>query len=185
VPRARGTLFLNSVDFVRETFGPSAHARVMMELPAERCGPFLGSLREASWKPVVDLVAYMETAHRLLAPDDADFHRKMGRFAGRRDRETRAFGVMLSDPTTSAKMAPKLWRAYFDKGRLEISDRGPAGATVRIHNFPTQRVICQRIAGSLEGQQGNFAAVAEEKACVLDGDRHCEFRVTWSSAAKT
>ena len=170
MPRARGTLFLNSIDFVRETFGPSAHARVVAALPPERCGPFLGPLREASWKPVVDLVAYMETAQRLLAPDDGDFHRKMGRFAGRRDRETRAFGVMLADPRTSAKMAPTLWRAYFDKGRLEIADRGPVGATVRIHGFPTHRVLCQRIAGSLEGQQADFAAIAEEKACVLDGE---------------
>jgi hypothetical protein len=182
MPRARGTLFLNSIDFVRETFGPTAHARVVSALPAERRGPFLGSLREASWKPVADLIAYMETAHRLLAPDDGDCYRKMGRFAGRRDRETRAFGVMLADPKISAKMGPTLWRAFFDKGRIQIADRGPVGATVKILGFPTHRVLCQRIAGSLEGQQGQFAAIAEEKACVLDGAPHCEFRVTWRAA---
>jgi hypothetical protein len=107
----------------------------------------------------------------------------MGRFAGRRDRDMR-FGVMLADPKISAKMGPTLWRAYFDKGRVEIVDRGALGATVRIHAFPTHRVLCQRIAGSLEGQQGDFAATAEEKACVLHGDPHCEFRVTWRSAPR-
>lgn len=60
--------------FVRECFGTGAHERVLQALPERHWGTFHGPVREASWEPVADVVAYMEAAHRLLAPDDDDFY---------------------------------------------------------------------------------------------------------------
>jgi len=118
-------------------------------------------------------VAYMETARRILAPGDRLFYRNMGRFAGRQDREHRAFKVMLDDPEKAARLPATLWRTFFDVGRLEVVERGPEGVLLRVHDFPAERSLCERIVGSIEGQQDGLSARAEETACVLRGDPYC------------
>src|SRR2546425_8140180 len=53
-------------------------------LPALRTS--LSAVRENSWTPLEDLVAYMETTKAMLAPGDPDFYRKMGFYGGRHVR---------------------------------------------------------------------------------------------------
>lgn len=181
VARARGTIFLNTVEFVRERFGSAAHERVIEALPPDRRACWLEALRESSWLPVDELVLYMETAHALLAPDEPDFYRQIGLFGGTRDRETRGFGVMLHDWATASRMATVLWRSYFDSGRLEVLQAGEGGATLRVHDFPVHRSLCLRMIGSFEGQQARNTVRASKTACVLDGDPFCEFRLSWTT----
>lgn len=180
--QVRGTLVLNTIEFIREHYGPQALPEVLRALPAKNAKTFLSALREASWEPLEDLDAYMVAAQAVLAPKDESFFREMGRFAGRHDRGNRAFGVMLHDLDTAARMAKTLWRSFFDEGSLEVAERDARGALLRIRDFPTTRSLCQRVIGSLEGQLSTpAAAVAVTKtACVLDGAAFCEYSLDWS-----
>jgi hypothetical protein len=180
-PLVRGTLLRNTMGFLRETYGPGAHASVLRALPHDLAAVFRLPVREASWEPLDALVAYIETAKRTFAPDDPDFYRRMGSYAGRSDREARAMGVMVRDLDTATKMAGVLWRSFFSEGRLEVAERTPGGAVLRILDFPAHRALCERIAGSLEGLLGGAAAklsVAKD-SCLLDGDPCCEYRLEW------
>ncbi len=183
--KARGTLVLNTIAFVREKHGPEAHERVVASLGTRHAAAIQLSPREAGWVDVDVILAYMEAAHRLLAPDDPGFYREIGRFAGQRDRDARAFGIMVGDFATAMRLASILWRAFFDVGDLEVVDRDATGATLHIRNFPTHRILCQRIVGSLEGQlsRPESPVRVEERACVLDGAPCCELRLDWTPAA--
>lgn len=179
----RGVAILHSVRFVRERFGAAAHERLIQELPEPHWGTFHGPVREASWEPVADLVAYMEAARRLLAPDDAGFYRSMGLFAGRLTRSSGFAALLGGDPEAAARRAQVLWRAYYDEGRLEIHERGERTLVARIHDFAEARPsLCQRICGFWEGcfdAEGGPRTRVEERACAADGGGFCEMLVSW------
>lgn len=173
----RGTLLINAIGFVRERFGEDGHRKVRHALAQ----PFPQPLREASWVPLDLLVSYSERAKELLAPGEEDFFRGLGLYAGQNDRKGRAMGVMVADLETATKMAPTLWRQFFDSGELQVAERRPEGAILRIVDFPTTRSLCERITGSLEGLlTGAAGAVLVQKTlCVLDGSPYCEYRLSW------
>jgi hypothetical protein len=180
--RTRHTLLVNTIEYVSERFGTDAHARVVGALPAARAPRARPS--DAAWDPLEDLVAYMEAAQRLLAPDDAEFFRKLGYFAGCRDRATRAISVMVADLDTAMRMAPVIWRSFLDVGRLEVVAYAATGATLRLSDVPARPSVCQRVMGSIAG----LLAVAApgirvaETACTSRGDPHCELRLAWGAA---
>jgi hypothetical protein len=183
VAQIRGAAVLNTLRFVREQYGPGAHERVLQQLPREHWGTFLGTLREASWEPVADLVAYMEAAQRVLAPDDAGFFKRLGVFTGQHTRSSAFAALLGDDPATAGQRAQMLWRSFYDAGRLEIVEKGEGWLVARILDFPdTRRSLCQRITGFWEGcfdEGGKRETRVVEERCALDGGPCCVMRVTW------
>lgn len=181
VARVRGITVLGTVRFVKETYGPEAHEKVLAALPAQACAVFLGPLRDASWVGLKDLMAYTEEARKLLAADDPEFWRKLGGFIGRFERDKGGFRPMVADPATAMRLAGVMWSALYDSGRLEIVVQGPREALARIHGFRTNRDLCQTNCAAMEGllSTDHHAAHAEETACVLDGGPYCEMRLVW------
>ncbi|SRR6266581_4991981 len=176
----RGSVLLNSTDFVRERYGASSHLRVLESLPPEGAEAFARGARDA-WIPLEVVLAYMEGAKRLLAPGDPDFFRKMGFYGGRHDR-TRPLSVMVSDRATAIRKANDLWRVFFDAGEVEVAETGSAGVTLRIVGFPAAAPLCERIVGSLEGllSLAGQPIRVEKRACRAWGQPCCEMHVEWT-----
>jgi hypothetical protein len=179
--RVRGIAVHGAIRFVTETWGSDAHQRILAQLPAERCGTFLGPLTDGAWKPLGDLGAYLETARRLFANGDPGFYRQVGRFVGRHEREHGGFKPMVADPRTSMRLAGLLWRALYDTGRCDVLSIAPDHGIVRVTGFPASRGLCLSTCGSIEGLTSGDGAEArvDEVACVLDGCPYCEFKVQW------
>lgn len=179
--RVRGIAILAAMRFVKESYGPEAHERVLKALPVASAGTFLGPLRDASWKPLKDLGAYAEAARQIFAPTDAGFYRKLGVAVGCMEREMGGFKPMVVDPATAMRLAPLLWSALYDTGRVESIATGPKEALIRIRDFRTSRALCQSNCGSMEGLASSegMRLQVEETACVLDGSPYCEMRVRW------
>jgi hypothetical protein len=161
----RGTLNLNTVDFVCERYGPQAHERVLRSLPSRPAATFLGPVSEASWQPLEDLVAYMERARGILAPGEPGFYRRIGFFAGQRDRQTRAFSFMLADVNTAARMASVLWRSYFDAGRLGLRRRTREGRRSGFTASPRARSASGLPARSKDSKRRSAPASPRSHAC--------------------
>jgi hypothetical protein len=185
--RVRGILLLNTIRFVTEGYGEAAHGRVLAALDDDARRVFEAPHREAGWVPLGPIVRYMETAQRLLAPDEPGFHRRMGRFSGRLSRVVGGFLPMVASGATAVKMAGKLWRAFYDRGRAEVVSTGPTEAIVRLHEFPAWKPHCDRFCGALEALIGSetFPLVMEELRCGSDGSGYCEFRASWASPTAT
>lgn len=181
MPNVRGVAVLNAIRFVNETYGAARHDQIVAAMPAARRATFLSTIREASWEPVEDFVAYMEAAKGLLDPHDEQFYRRLGRFAGRLERASSNFGLMVVDPATSLRMAPLIWRSFHDCGRMEIETLGPREAVARVYDYPASRAMCQRSCGAWEALSSTeeLVARAEETACVLDGNPCCATSVVW------
>lgn len=179
--QTRGVGFLGTVQFVKESYGPEAHERVVAALPARHRSSFLVPLRDAAWRPLGDLAIYAGTAGRLLAPDDAGFFRRLGHFTGRYERLHGGFLSMVADPETAMRMAPKVWRSLYDKGRMEFVATGEREGIIRVHGFRTTRELCEANCGAIEGLCSNESVVArvEKTACILAGSAHCEMRIAW------
>ncbi len=171
----RGIFFLNTMDFVRGVHGADTHARILDALPAERVAPWRGKISWSSWLALDDLLAYMEAARRLVAADDPQFFRTMGREGALRCR-SRAIGMTLTDPELSADYGGALWHLLVDVGEMEVSRTGVDETAVRIRGFPAHPAFCQRILGAVEGilSVAQRPARVEKRACVLGGDPCCE-----------
>ncbi len=180
--RVRGILLLNTVRFVVEHYGEEAHARVMAALPdpASR-GVFSGPAREASWAPLGPIVEYMVVAQRLLAPGDPSFHRRMGRFSGGLSRAVGGFLPMVVSKPIAVRMATKLFRSFYDRGRIEVKPVSEREMRLVLHDFPAATPHCERFCGALEALIGSedFPLAIEEVACAADGHARCEMRATW------
>ena len=179
----RGTSVLGTVRFVRETYGSEAHETVLAALPARHCATFLGPVREASWEPLEDLVAYMEMARTVLAPDEDGFYRRIGRYVGRQVGGSGFRFLMGSHPHAAVTRAAFMWGFLYDAGRVEIVSKSEREIVFQIRDFtPPSRTHCERIAGFLEGcldVQGADRPRVEEMACALAGADHCQIRVQW------
>lgn len=177
----RGTVVLHAVRFVREGYGDAGHDAVIRALPASVCGTFLGPLHDGSWKPVDDLVAYMETARRLHAPQDGTFFRRLGRHSGALSRAAAGFRPMVATPETAIRMGPVTWRAFYDEGRLEVVESSERRGVVRVHGFPASRPLCERRSGAWETLLSTDAlsAVVEETRCAAAGAPCCETEIVW------
>jgi hypothetical protein len=163
------------VGFVQEAQGEAGLAGVRAELHPDLRASFGETLRESEWYPLSQLVAFLAAAKRAVAPGDAEFYRKQGRYAG--GRQKTFLGAMVS-PEARAKLASTVWRMFFDVGTLTVVGEGEEAAS-QIHGFPTTPELCQRFLGSWEGVAStpDHEAVATEARCVLRGDGYCEFRV--------
>ena len=182
-PRVRGSFALGSVRFVRERFGPQAHELVLQALPVAARASLETELRDAAWKPLEHALAYMQAARELLAPDDGQFFREMGRSAGRAGRAS-GFGVMVSDPETTARMFTVLGRAIVDFGRVEVVEHGADGLRARFHGFPAVAALCERRLGAYEEllHAPGTVVTVEETACTSAGSPYCELQVRWRPA---
>ena len=179
--KARGGMLIHTVRFVDERFGADAHGEVVATLPAASVTALSSHLRDSSWVPVTHLVAYMEGAKALFAPEDATFFRRVGFYSGQLGRTEGGFGPMVATPETANRLASTLWRAFFDTGRLVIESVARKSAVLRVHDFPTSRTLCQRIEGSMAGLLSSEAREVhvEQSACVVDGSPYCEMRARW------
>lgn len=182
---ARGITFLSTIRFVKETYGREAHDRILAALAPRHCGTFLGPLREASWKPLADLVAYAETGRNLLAPDDPAYYRKLGLFTGRVERQMGGFAPMVADPATAMRLAPVIWSSLFDAGRMEFVVKGEREGVARITGFKTSPELCETNRGAIEGLLGTerMAASVTQTACAAEDSPYCELRVVWSPSS--
>jgi hypothetical protein len=178
----RGVMVLNGIQFVRDTYSPAQHEAVVARMAAEHRPTLLGPIREASWLPLDAFVAYLETARRLLAPEDDEFFRNLGRFAGRQEREGSGFKPMVIDPQTAMRLAPLTWRSFHDAGRLEIEVVSDREKLSRLYDFPASAALCERRCGAWETllTSDELSAQVTETRCGRWGHPFCETHTVWS-----
>jgi hypothetical protein len=171
----RGRGLIDALDFVRESWGEAELHRVIGELPPGARATCGGLVHDSDWYPLEHLVAFLQTAQRLLAPDDPTFFRRQGYYAGHKEKIT-YLGVMVATPELIAKTAPTIWRMFYDVGRLVALEHGVG----QIHDFPTTPELCQRFVGIWEGitSTPEIPIVVTETRCRLRGDDCCEMTLT-------
>jgi hypothetical protein len=177
VANIRGVNLADAQAFIRECYGADANLRVIESLSPE-VRRVLEGLREVSWYPLNAFLSYLVAARALLDPRSEDFYRRQGRFGAKRRRG----GPLIAMVATRAlrmRMAPVVFRMFYDVGHLEVVGGSPEVAFARIHGFPATPELCERFCGVWEGLEGGDerSVRAVETRCVLRGDPFCELHV--------
>ncbi len=183
----RASAFLNSARFMRETYGENAHDKVLKKMGAARSPSFHGPLRDSAWKPIAELVDYLETARTLYGADNPDFFRAFGIDAGRQTEKSGFRFLLGRDPLAAARRSAFMWRFFYDSGRVEVVRMEDGDIVFRIHDFaPPSRVWCERIEGFIEGcllTVGLADPHVREGTCRLRGEPCCEMHLRWAEPA--
>jgi hypothetical protein len=181
VIHVRGTGLGGAVGFVKRVYGgAAAHEAVLARLEPQDAAAFV-DLRPASWKPLRCLAAYIEAARALHSRDDAAFYYELGFFIGQFARHDGGFQPMLTTPEVAMRMAPLVWKAVYDAGRMEFEIEGREGGVARVHEFPARPALCAVNTAIIEGlasSDGHRARVTETR-CRLRGSEFCQYDVRW------
>jgi hypothetical protein len=174
----RGVDLLDARAFLRDTYGPDSHQKVMEALDAEARATFEPGIRETGWYPIAALQSYLAAGRRVLDPAALEFFRRQGRYAADR-RKRGPLMAMVASPALRMRLAGLVWRMFYDVGRLEVVGSSPETALGRIYDFPATPELCERFVGIWEGMAGSRERPgrAAERRCVLHGDPYCEFEV--------
>ena len=88
----------------------------------------------------------------------------------------------LLQPTFLIKRSAAAWSTFLDHGRLEVEQKGPNAATLRVHGLdPIHEVYCNDLRGAFLASLEACGTRPEvvHTACVLKGDPAMVFEAKW------
>ena len=93
---------------------------------------------------------------------------------------------MLTDPLTSPAYqlakASLFWSMLYNKGKMEAIEQDKNKAIIKLIDYPTEVVMCERIYGWIE-KMNQLTGVKNTKVihtkCYSRGQEYCEWEVSW------
>ena len=156
--------------------------RIHRELPA------LGIL-SSRWYPASMFHGFCDEIVRDLGREGA---RRLAREGGTEALE-RSFTLVhrmllrrVASPKLHRALAPRLWGAHFDTGRVEVELLEPGRSIVRYTDWTSHHpFICDLCTFSdliIYGAMGLDGVEVAQLTCVDEGDADCAHSVTWATA---
>lgn len=179
----KGVVLKARVDYLTKFHGEEAFERLLESLKPETRALLEGGVLSSSWYPVQASVEMLETMDRLYGKGDLALCREMGRFSARAALGGVYRGyVRQKDFAFVNRMTPKIYRQYYDSGRMVTEVLGKGRAATRVLEFEApHRVICLGLLGWIEAANGVWGAdgvSVEETKCRLLGHDCCEYIIT-------
>jgi hypothetical protein len=154
--RVRGSTVLGTLDYVRQTFGPDAPARLYATLsePLRKALGDEGARHVVlnGWYECTLLSELTQKMDRLFGPGDLALARAAGKHIAFQDM-SRFFKWMLrfTGPQLLFQRAGSVWNNYHDEGRYVAEEVGPGRAVIRLEDWSgADPVMCKRIEGWIE-----------------------------------
>jgi len=177
---AKGMSLIDMVKFLKSRRGETAAL-----LPAELQHYLEETINIASWYPEKDMIGLVKVVARLLPASGEDPLVTIGRLNAR--HHMAGAYRHLFDGADLARVplrAVTLWRAMHDTGDLRVTlEEGEARVDVTDYGYPT-REMCTMVAAYTEelfSAAGAKNVGSQERACRLDGDSACCYRIFWQS----
>jgi hypothetical protein len=172
---AKGAVLLGPIKFLRKN-----RERARELLPAALHRYLEEDVRLSSWYPETDFVELIRAAARL-APGDPDVTiEQLGALGAAQHSEV--YGDLMRSMRSSSSVFA-LWSAQHDTGKLRGIFESPTSARAELVGFDsTTREHCLLAKGYIRGilVANEYDGVeVTELHCVLRGDPHCAWRMTW------
>ena len=174
---AKGAVLLGPIKFLRKH-----RDRAQQLLPPALHRYLEEDVRMSSWYPEPDFVELIRAAARL-APGDPDVTiEQLGALGASTHAEV--YGDLMRSMRSSSSVFA-LWSAQHDTGKLRGVFESPTSARAELTGFDsTTREHCLLARGYIRGMlvaNGYEDVSVTELHCVLQGDAHCAWRMTWKS----
>ena len=183
-PSVKGQTINSFLKFASSKLTPDQYRQVVDDAPEEfRVELARGSVLPTHLVPMAVLNRMTEQAAKLCGAQLPQFAREAGRFSAAEAVRGvyRLFARVLTPDALLAKAAA-MWSAMNTAGRMEVHRESDHAASLRLADFPSEAVMCARIAGWIEQMielTGTKKYVVVKSQCVAKGDRVCEWKLTW------
>ena len=179
----KGTILRSLLKFIEKDLSATQRAAAIAALPA-------GDQQLLSQKSILPSEKVSEfTLNRLTteaAKAKGEPLQSFGRRAGRAELADAVgiyrFLTIVLTPTALLHKASTLWSTIHSHGRLLVENETSGAARVRLTDFPSEEAHCARLSGWFEGageMTGAKNASVTHNACIVRGDRDCEWQLTW------
>jgi hypothetical protein len=180
---AKGSTVQGTLEFLRVSAEPHTVGIILDALP-EACRNRLVSSSAVAEVPYEDLVALWEAADAMLAPEDPAWVERQGAFAIEQLGPRLYSGLLRKrSPEEFLSQGVSLFQLYYHPGNVEVVDRSPGHAVVRLVGFHVvDRFFCRRFTGAwpaLLRVAGGVDTQAHHVRCAREGDAFCEWELGW------
>ena len=182
---AKGTVFLATMRFLRESFGEDGLGKVLARLSPEERERLEGSVLPSAWYPVSFLLDLMRATKAEFGASMPDLYARMGRSSADYSLTTVYSMVFkVSSPQWIISRASAVFSSYYDSGKMSVSENGKGSAVLEIADFAEPAPeFCERIrawCGRVLEHCGAKAVRVEHTQCRCRGDATCRFKAAWS-----
>jgi hypothetical protein len=153
--KVRGTTFLGTLDFVRQSYGEEALARTLAAL-SESTRSCFGengrALLPGVWYEASALSELTRTIDSLLGSGDLALARAAGKYVAFTD-VNRFFKWLfrLTGPNVVFARAGAVWNNYYDQGTYVFEGSQAGRASIRIEGWhAADEILCKRLEGWIE-----------------------------------
>ena len=185
VAHAKGTVFLATIRFLKESFGEEGLTKVLARLGPEERERMETPVLPSAWYPVSLLLAIMRAAKAEFGATMPDIYTRMGRSSADYSLSTvYSLVFKVSSPQWIVSRASAVFASYYDTGKMGAPENGKGFATVELSDFgESAPEFCERILGwstRILEHCGAKRVKVEHLQCRCRGDRTCRFKATWT-----
>ena len=183
----KGVLLNAWMSFLNEQYGEAAVETAKADLPDADRFLLARPLLDSSWYPLTTLDTIGKLTRPLAKSGGPDFSRQIGRFMAQYAFTGVYRPLLAKTPLKQVKKFSETGEFFFrETRRLEAEPTGESSSVARYFyesGVQPRRGMCPSLVGfwsrTLE-MAGGFNVNGEHTACVLKGDKCCEFVFEWS-----
>ena len=189
--RAKGSIFLNSRDYIVNSMGESVWKLILANLPDGDAEFFENNLVKTEWYPVPYVNRLINTYDLIAGNGDFLSIVPIAEYIAKKDLGP-VFEVFidLKNPQVVLNSAPSLWSRYFDTGRMDVEsvNMDAKSSTLRLYELADETkasgvAICTFAVpewfrtGLL--MSGADSVSITQTECRYKGAEACKYEVTW------
>lgn len=181
--RARGSIVVATLDFLRSEGGEATLVRVLGRLPAGRRDE-VEAVRPKDEIPFSLALDLWRAAERVLGPESPDWMERAGAYSIDSSGQELYGGILRkASPLEFLTQPVSLFRLYYHTGDMEVVLQEPGHVVLRLVGFDEpHRLFCRRQTGGLRRAlelAGGEEARVRHVRCAVEGDAFCEWDLSW------
>jgi predicted hydrocarbon binding protein len=182
---AKGTVFLATIRFIKESFGEEGLRKVLGRLNPEEHQRMETPILSSAWYPLSLLLSIMRAAKAEFGASMPDLYNQMGRSSADYSlSKVYSLVFKLSSPQWIVSRASVAFASYYNTGKMSAIENGKGFATVELSDFAEPAPeFCERIVGwcaRILEHCGTKWVEVQHIQCRCRGDKTCRFKATWT-----
>lgn len=191
IGRAKGSIFLNSKDYIVNSIGDSVWKLILANLPEDDSEFLEKNIAKTEWYPVTHLNGLVNTYDLIVGNGDFLSIVPVAEYIAKKDLGP-VFEVFvdLKNPQVIVNSAPSLWSRYFDTGRVEVErvNTDDKSSTLVLYELADETrasgvAICTFAVpewfktGLL--MSGTSSVTVTQTECRYKGAESCRYEIKW------
>ncbi len=181
--KARGMAIKGEAEFILHEKGKKGLERLESEMAKLGCPVKYKELKVMGFYPLQYEAFTTLILEKIFNFNDEDF-RKAGVFESKISFIVRMFIQYFYSTRKMAEVAPKMWKKYYDIGKLTVPEfnEEKRQAKIKIEGFNHHPCYCRTLEGfigSLVGMITKTKTSCQETKCIHRGDEYHEYLLRW------